>query len=167
MQIRRSKARRSHRQAHKTVLVRHGGMRARIDEDIAPLVLETWKAGVETHCSCQDARVLGDEERPWMSGWIQLGFPAFDAARCWLDIVAKHEKGGRSLYNRMTHFGCRGIVTWHWEASPYDAAYDEGCDETIGPTTLDFMVFVYFPRSDVARVVRRLRAHNARAVSRW
>jgi hypothetical protein len=140
-------------------------MRARIDEDIAPLVLETWKAGVETQCSCQDARVLGDDARPWLNGHIQLAFPTFDDARRWLDIVAKHQKGGRSLYNRMTHSGCRGVVTWHYEVSAYDAAFDEDCDETLGPTTLDFIVFVYFPRSDVATVVRRLRAHNARAVA--
>ena len=39
--------------AHRTVLVEHALRRAYIDEALAPLVLETWKAGVEGTDDCR------------------------------------------------------------------------------------------------------------------
>jgi hypothetical protein len=147
---------------HKAVVVRHRGMHARIDADIAPLVLETWKAGVRTHCSCQDAGAGPDGSRS-AKGWIQLGFPSVAHARTWLRLVAKHRKGARTLYHRQTSSSVgRWRSQWRWDVSVYDAAYDWGRDETVGPATLDFRVFVYFPRADMAAVVRRLKESNRR-----
>lgn len=159
------KAGRSQGHIHETVDVRHRHLRARIDKDIAPLILETWRAGVETHCSCQDASVLGPE-RQWVNGWIQLGFPSVVEVRRWSRIITKHQKGGRSLYNRITQSGCRGVVCWHYEISAYDASYDEAADDVVGPSTLEFRVFVYFPRRDLAVVMRRLHAFNRRSEPR-
>jgi len=39
---------------HKQVRIRHGEMEADVDEEIAPLILELWRAGVETISSCQN-----------------------------------------------------------------------------------------------------------------
>jgi hypothetical protein len=148
------------------VLVRHASARALIDEKIAPLVLETWKAGVRTHCSCEDAGSLRDDDDR-MRGWVQLGFPSVEHARVWLRIVARHRRGRRTLYHRMTSAlreRCR--TRWRWEVSAFDAAYDWASGTSGGPATLDFRVFVYFPRADLAIVVRRLREHNRAPVTR-
>jgi hypothetical protein len=150
---------------HKAVLVRHGRTRALIDEKVALLGLETWKAGVGTHCSCEDAGSLRDDER--LRGRVQLGFPSAEHARAWLRIVARHRRGRRTLYHRMTSAlreGCR--ARWRWEVSALDAAYCWASDTSEGPTTLDFRVFVYFPLADLATVVRRLREHNRAPVTR-
>ncbi len=151
---------------HNAVLVRHGRTRALIDEKVAPLVLETWRAGIRTHCSCEDAGSLRDDAR--LRGWVQLGFPSVEHARAWMRIVARHRRGQRTLYHRMTSAlreRCR--ARWRWEVSAFDAAYCWASDTSHAPTTLDFRVFVYFPRADLVAVTRRLRAHNrARATRR-
>ncbi len=150
---------------HDAVVVRHGRMRAHIDEAIAPLVLETWKAGVETHCSCEDAEWhFADKKR---GKWVQLGFPSFADAQAWLRIVAGHKKGGHSLYNRALSFVPRGSDCtswrrrrWRWEISTRDTSADWGKDVVYAPTALDFLVFVYFTCAEVPLLVRRLRTHN-------
>ncbi len=147
---------------HSTVLVRLGRWRARVDEPIAPLVLETWKAGIRTHCSCQDAGAA-EGEPVWMKDRIMLGFPTVEHARHWLRIVTVHRKGVRRLYHRMTsslRHRCRS--RWRWEVTAYDAAYDWPTDTVDGPTWLEFRVFLYFPRNDIGIVLRRLREHNTR-----
>ncbi len=149
---------------HTAVLVRRGSTRALIDGRIAPLVLETWRAGVRTHCSCEDAGSLRDDDQ--MRGWVQLGFPSVEHARAWLRIVARHRRGRHTLYHRMTSAlreRCR--TRWRWEVSAFDAAYCWASGTNAGPTTLDFRVFVYFPRADLATVVRRLREHNRAPVT--
>jgi len=151
--------------AHQTVVVQHGRLRAHVDEKIALLVLETWRAGVRTHCSCEDAGNLRDDGR--MRGWVQLGFPSVEHARAWLRIVARYRGGRRTLYHRMTSAlreRCR--ARWRWEVSAFDAAFCWASGTSAGPTTLDFRVFVYFPRADLAAVVRRLREHNRASVTR-
>ena len=150
---------------HSTVFVRHGGQRALVDRAIVPLVEETWRAGIRTHCSCQDAGVLGNA--PWTKGRVQVGFPTVEDARQWLAIVAVHRRGVRTLYHRMTGSMVRRCASrWRWEVSAYDAAYDWDHDSAAGPARLDFRVFLYFPRADLLTVVRRLRKHNRAPVAR-
>jgi hypothetical protein len=147
---------------HRTVLVEHGSLRAEIDEALAPLVVETWKAGVSTHCSCEDPAALGEDRRS-LTGYVQLGFPCVAEAQAWVRIVRNHERsGGAALYNRMTHRGIRGEAGWQYAVSAYDAAYDYAADRSMGPSALDFLVFVYVPRADLPTVLRRLEAHNSR-----
>lgn len=140
---------------HNTVVVRHGKMVADIDEAIAALVVETWKAGVSTDSSCQDARDPGDAEP-----WVFLDFSSVGDARRWMAIVAAHRKDGRWLHNQAMRQACRdmrmrGAACWRWDTSAYDAVYT-----VVGATKLDFLVGVRFPRSDLAIVLRRLRAAN-------
>ena len=85
-------------------------------------------------------------------------------ARLWLRLVAKHRKGTRTLYHRMTCSSVRrGTSFWRWEVAAYDAAYDWSADAVRGPSSLDFRVFVYFPNTDLAAVVRLLKESNDRA----
>ena len=142
---------------HKTVLVEHGRWRESIDKNIAPLILETWKAGVRTDYSCEDEREPGDND-----AWVVLGFPSIAAARRWMRIVAADEKDGRWLHNQEMRVACRemrqrGVACWRWETYAYDAVYD-----ATGPTRLDFGVLVRFPRGDLPTVMRRLRAKSHR-----
>jgi hypothetical protein len=76
---------------HRTVAVRHRRQSASVDEKIAPLVLETWRASIPTMHSCEDAgpRGLGHEDK---AGLMQVGFPTTVGAKRWLAIVC--ESGG-------------------------------------------------------------------------
>ena len=140
---------------HKTVLVEHGRWRENIDKNIAPLVRETWKAGVKTDYSCEDQREPGDTD-----AWIVIGFPSVASARKWMRLVAKWKKDLRWLHNQEMRVTCRemrrrGGACWRWETYAYDSVYG-----ATGPTRLDFGVLVRFPRSDLVTIVRRLRANN-------
>jgi len=142
---------------HETVLVEHGRLRQNIDKKIAPLILETWKAGVSTDYSCEDQRKPGDKE-----AWVVLGFPSVTEARKWMRIVAPHKKDLRWLHNQEMRVACRemrrrGVACWRWETYAYDAVYG-----ATGPTRLDFGVLVRFPVSDLGTIMRRLRANNRR-----
>ena len=52
---------------HAAVVVEHGDLREEIDVQIAPLILETWKAGIQAMMSCQ-------ETDPGMA-WIEFDSP--------------------------------------------------------------------------------------------
>jgi len=69
---------------HKTVHVQHGGEAAEIDELIAPLILELWKAEIPTCQSCQDS--------PCGSGFFWLQFDEQGALERFLNMVALFTK---------------------------------------------------------------------------
>ena len=108
---------------HKTVLVELGRWREDIDKNIAPLILETWKAGVSTDYSCEDEREPGDKD-----AWVVLGFPCVTEACTWMRIVAAQKKDGRWLHNQEMRVACRemrqrGVAWWRWETYAYDGVY--------------------------------------------
>ena len=77
---------------HKTVHVKVGLFEAEIDEEIAPLIEEIWKAGMGTTNSCQ-------ENQPDVA-WIEF-YSSIDAAE-FLDVVAgEYSDEFDSLYNRI------------------------------------------------------------------
>jgi len=63
---------------HKEILVSYGNLQAEIDEGIAELVLECWKAGIVTSFCCENE---GD------SGEIWLQFPKPEYARKFMNIT--------------------------------------------------------------------------------
>jgi hypothetical protein len=144
---------------HTEVLVRHGALRAQIDEKIAPLVLETWKADVETVSSCQDSF---DGPSHWFLGTIQLTFASLADAQKWLRIVVTQTGKDALGYpteakkSKSDRLGWR----WHWTADPYNAAYQRKRGEVVGAPVLDCMVHVFFPSKDLSKVIERLKAHN-------
>jgi hypothetical protein len=131
--------------AHRTVRVRHAGMSAEIDEPIAELVLELWRAGLRTVNSCQD--------NPRGYVWLELA-SAEDAGRL-VDLITGG--GGAETYgleNRALREGPAGFWPlsrglWLYKALP---VRDGG---TI------FLISVRFPHADLPAVLEKLRAHNA------
>lgn len=75
---------------HKQTTVTVGNMKADIDEGIAPLIEQIWKADIYTVNSCE-------ENRPDII-WIEFLTP--DDASWFLNIVAQYDKDIDSLYNR-------------------------------------------------------------------
>ncbi len=146
---------------HKTVRVQVGSFEADIDEEIAPLIEEIWRADLYTINSCQ-------ENRPGIM-WIQ--FMSADEAAAFLDIVAgSYSYELDSLYNRIRLMWDTdtGPVegSWEYAISPFDIAVDDRIvdeyidEEPTGPPQFVFNVSIRFPRSDVPILVQRLRAFN-------
>lgn len=148
---------------HKTVRVRHADMSARIDENIAPLIREIWRADILTVCSCEDVSesdAHGDALLSARENTVGITFESANQAREFLNIVTRLKGCGESLSDRICQHGCRngGPAAWGYELQP--VIYDHGKDSMRG-FDLDFFVRVYFPRDDVPLLVDRLRTHNS------
>jgi hypothetical protein len=147
---------------HKTVKVQVGDREADIDEQIAPLIEEVWKAGIETVGSCQESR----------PGINCVGFATAADAEKFLDIVTEYEENINSMYNRITDRWWseeeeRLTPLWEYDVYPDDL----GVTRTfIGDNVIDdshdgvpnflFSVTIRFPRTDYPVLLRRMVRHN-------
>lgn len=149
---------------HPLTTVRVGSMVAEIDELLAPVIEATWRNGIQTLTSCQDA---GESNTGWVAklphmadyvatrkGWAFVDF-AVDQGLAFLDAAAG--AGVRdAFYVRMVHWAAPDA--WRIDVKPYDAAmFDEAVPSSFGLRLIQVM----FPRYDVAELVRRLDDHAA------
>jgi hypothetical protein len=148
---------------HKTVTVRVGPWEAAMDELIAPLIEELWKAGIETTNSCQ-------ENQPGIT-WIAFATAA-DAVE-FLNIVAEYEEELDILYNRMCHDWDRESAPlsapyWEYEVHPVDLALcrvldpvEEAIDEWhTGCPDFGFTLSIRFPLCDLPVLTARMQHYN-------
>jgi hypothetical protein len=146
---------------HKTVHIRHGDLEADVDRQIAPLILEMWRAGIETYQSCQAAP----------RGWIWVQFDSQVALERFLNIVGIYEPDKKSLHER-ARYGYDRITSkrrgqWEYVAVVDDLSVEEddsgdGATEEIYHGYPDYMLLIgmHFPRRDLPTVLRRLVEHN-------
>lgn len=150
----------------------HGDLAAEVDVELAPLVLETWRAGIATIHSCQDVgeNVAGLlAELPHLgelvrreTGRASIGFPTPEALVAFLDAVAN--AGPRDeLYERMVHWATSDA--WQLVVAVQDRGLAGGAAGTAADrtprTSFEPVSFqVRFPRTDVAEVTERMRRHN-------
>ncbi|HEV8276809.1 MAG TPA: hypothetical protein VGQ26_14095 [Streptosporangiaceae bacterium] len=135
---------------HPQVHVQVGNRQAHVDQALAPLIRELWRAGIDTNMSCQqDGHGLV---------WIQLP-PA--SAEAFLNIVAGNRPADSdldpdSLYNRVIGDLQPSDLcgAWRLEAAPCDFA-------AVGmPADIDIAISVRFPPADLPAVLDCLQAHN-------
>lgn len=125
---------------HPTVHVSYGEEDADIDENLAPLILECWKAGFGTNMSCQETEP--DE------AWIE--FADTESARMFVGIVVGwFDEDGEFAAHCMGHLS----DGWYYFASPIWPA--DGSN-----SIPDFCISVYFPHGDIPVALRRIREHN-------
>ncbi len=154
---------------HPQVTISHDSLTAEVDEGIAPLIRECWRAGLETSSSCQDN--LGRV-------WIQFLF-ADDAERFLSIVAGGYDSDVESLYNRIggdieprDSDAFRRDRAWSYTAHVYDLAVD--ADEhgyPVGPhddgPVMHVILSVRFPISDYPDVLGRLTAFNRGASGRY
>ncbi len=141
------------RTRHPQARIEHAGKSADVDEQIAPLVLELWRANLLTIASCQD-----------LGGRVSIEFEDGRTAETFLNLVAGERSSDvDSIYNRIIveeepddweYFRRHRI--WEYEAGrPIDYA-------EAGPPDFEFWgVAVRFPHGDLDEVLRRVRHFNA------
>lgn len=148
---------------HKTVPIEYAGFSADIDEGIAPLILELWKADIMTFNSCQ-------ENRPGII-WIEFAHPV--AVEDFLNIVTSYDEEPCSLYRRIRGEGWLEdlpedeVGNWEYDVlGPHDIAVDETLtdneifESSSGPCEFAFTMSVRFPVGDYQRLLERLTAFN-------
>jgi hypothetical protein len=155
--------RNNERSEHKQVEVQWRGMRRQIDEELAPLILALWQAGIDTVNCCQ-------ENFPGIA-WIE--FLSTHDAKEFLDRVAvypdeedyRRANGPETLYDRVIGRGSEG--DWRYDLHPFDFGVDEEIvnDEVvetcIGPADFEFSVSIRFPRTDIPLILERLSGGDA------
>lgn len=158
---------------HPATTVAHGDRVAEVDVELAPLVLEVWRAGIGTIHSCQDvgenvaalaARLphLGDVVRH-ETGRASIGFADAEAMVAFLEALAN--AGPRDeLYERMVHWASPSA--WQLVLAIRDPALEngdaeDGVDGDDVPSRFSLASFqVRFPRTDVGEMTERMRRHN-------
>lgn len=137
---------------HKQVWVEWKGEGAYVDEELAPLILALWQAGIDTMMSCQ-------ENRP---GIAWLCFPTPLDAKMFLDLVAAYPDEddvpfSETLYGRIA--GCGSDGDWEYAVNVCDLGVEEDIvhgeviQTCIGPSDFMFDVSVRFPRTDLPLVL--------------
>lgn len=154
---------------HPATTVAHGALIAEVDLELAPLILEIWKAGITTIHSCQDVgeNIAGLAERlPHLAGLVgrergraSIGFPDSPSALAFLEALA-NAGACDPFYERMLHWAAPDA----WQVAV--AVRDEGLragepGSATPPSRLAPVSFqVRFPRSDVGQVLERMVRHN-------
>ena len=141
---------------HRQVRLQVGEFEADVDEELAPLLEQLAKAGINTLMSCQ-------ENRPGIA-WIT--FSRVNDLGRFLEIVGAYEPDGTSLYRRITGDAEEG--GWEYELYPMDAGmhYEESKDGVTeegpgGPPCFCFQASVRFPRTDLPILLERMTQYNA------
>ena len=144
---------------HATVVVEVGAWREEVDEAIAPLIAEVWKAGIPTLMSCQetDPRVA----------WIE--FEEVAHLQQFLNLVAVYEDGAGTMYNRIAHelvAPAPATASWEYQLNPLDCGEDRGArPHAACACDFVFTAGVYIPHADLTAVLDRLRRHRRRPIS--
>jgi hypothetical protein len=136
---------------HPQVFISDGAICADVDEGIADLILELWRAGIDTYLSCQN----DPSGRVWIDMPIQ-------AAKSFLTIAARpFDDDMESICNRSVGQSApddfeRYLTerAWHYAVRPWNCSEDEGTVDV----EADFSV--RFPQTDYDEVLRRFRVHN-------
>jgi|SRR5947209_2291550 len=148
---------------HPTKRVHVGPWAADIDVLIAPLIRDIWKAGIETRQCCQSYAWLGVKGRRI---WVQ--FPGSVELAKFLNAVTHDRDACGALYYR---------VCWHWilfdrpgrrwqyrihyfDRSVANEFNPDGGWAFEGPPDFVEGVDVFFPKSDLALVLKELRRYN-------
>jgi transcriptional regulator with XRE-family HTH domain len=146
---------------HRKVPVRVGRLSGKIDEGIAPLIEQLWRAGIPTRGCSQQA----------MRGLVYIGFPHVDHLCRFVNVVAsyKDESQEAEVYWRIigAPMGNMLIPSWHFELG---ADGDTAVETAIaGPSTwqdpppcqVRFPASVYLPPHDLPAILERLKRHNS------
>lgn len=145
---------------HPQVTITHGERVAEVDEGIAELILELWKADINTAMSCQH-----NQDRVWIM------FPTATDAERFLNTVVVFDDDIDSIYNAVTSVvepddweTYRAERAWRFDAEAHDYGTewpeDDGPVIETGPRDFAIGISVRFPHSDYTTVLARLQAAN-------
>jgi hypothetical protein len=140
---------------HRQVHIERGNRRAVVDAELASVILELWRLGIDTGMSCQDNQ-----------GRVLIEFPGDSDAGKFLNMLAAAGPDAAddlaSLYNRMSgdrkpdDWDASGADrAWRYDVRPVNWAIEDG--EQIGQHMFEFPISVRYPHSDHDEVLRRLR----------
>jgi hypothetical protein len=157
---------------HRQTRIRHGDREADVDEKLAPLILELWRADISTMRSCQRH---SSTRKVWITFAEAVGAEAF------LNIVFGSNRDARRrkwARRESWYFGQydpdAGALPphmapplnpggWEFHASVDDDSLSDDGDRWLQDTpAFRIEIALLFPARDLKRVTRAVRAWNAR-----
>jgi hypothetical protein len=137
--------------SHETVTMSHCGQMIRIDRNIAPLISEIWRLGLETINSCEN-------NVPENYMWIEFANEA--SLRQLLDIVLINESGQSELYKKISDYPYSYPNAWqitiHYDTeSDIDVSTSECSDMKVYQRELEGSFSVRFPVTDYDTVLEK------------
>lgn len=157
--------------SHPTVLVEHDGQAVLIDEELGPVVLELWKAGITTLGCCQDegealSEYAEEDDCPdrrryleYAAGRAYIWFATLRDQLAFYDTLANGGSRDTRFYARMTQ--AIAPDAWQVDVDVRDTfSRPDSFDGWDGPSR--FTAFggrISFPRADIPEIVARLRRH--------
>lgn len=162
---------------HPATIVERGDLTVEVDLELAPLVREIWRAGIETIHSCQDAGENLAELATRLShvaeiarrelGRASIGFSGVEPVMGFLDALAN--AGPRDeFYERMAHWAAPDA--WQLVLGLQDVGLggddEDPTGQRLAPDGTPLSQFgvgsfqVRFPRSDIGEMTERMRRHN-------
>jgi hypothetical protein len=138
---------------HKTMPVKDFmGHDIDIDENIAPLISEIWKAQINTNNSCQD-NVPAD--------YVWVEFSSINDFDKFINIINNSLTERSTMYERM--MGYDG-PHWRYNSLMHDEneVYESDVDDivAIGPPKFKVTISLRFPQCDLDEVYTRVRDYN-------
>lgn len=137
---------------HPTVLVEVGDKSERIDVELAPLIREMWRAGINTVMSCQNC----------FEGCAWIEFDSAEELTRFFGMIVYYEPHENSLYRRITRTqrDLDAELSWEFELHVHDMFEDQPEQIEYGIACYFASVGAYFPRSDIQELHRRLSVFN-------
>ena len=149
---------------HKQVHINWNEWEDDVDEGIAPLILEIWKADIYTMMSCEENR----------RGIMWIMFPDALYAQEFLNIVAhQYEEDNDGLYQRISngwtkHRKDDAPGTWEYDVSIDDYSVELIMDDEqnieeercTGPADFVIGLSVRFPKTDYPVLLEQMKKYN-------
>ena len=140
---------------HSTVSIIYKDEQIEVDEMIAPLITEVWKAGIGTWMSCQEV----DKGIAWVE------FESVDDLLKLVNIVISYDVDVNSPYNRIEwdrNLLGMTLPDWEFRFSVMDILADDAERIVGGEVLFEATVGAYFPHEDIELMVSKLREFNKR-----
>jgi hypothetical protein len=148
----------AHGTGHPQVHIKVDDIEADVDVELAPLITEMWKAGIDTMMSCQQHDTPELEKYGNPTSWVWLDFATAEDAETFLTRVAgDYDPDPESMFQRIAGEPDKGSKRdWWYECH----AMDSRDEKDPGGGCVMFDVSVRFPRDELPEVFQRMKAHN-------
>jgi hypothetical protein len=128
---------------HKQVEITVNEKKIKVDEEIADLITELWKCGIETRMSCQNCYI---EKNARMGKYIWIEFSSTDNLQAFMAKILRKRDDGRIL-------GLRRRRPWIFSPCPTRIAEN---------AYADFTMSIRFPASDLDTIMKRLKGQPSK-----
>ena len=141
------------RQPHRQVKLHYNHELVEIDEDLAPLIQEIWRANIKTIMCCQEVQ----------DGIAWIEFESIRDMLKFLNLTVNFDGDHKdSLYNRVYTQNLSGTLLpdWEYQINLMDIGEHDPDRQVGGNVLFEATVGIYFPQHDISHLLKQLSEIN-------